>query len=401
MKKILALLLVFLMILFVAACNSSSDDFDDDDKNGNVNSMGGSSNNGDNGNNAGNNFVNMDSVTDASGYKNGLMQVAEKGADGRIQIFFVNKKGERVFDLPSVEGKTYIYNSFDSGFFGKYYPITQAATDSYNSYTARYEIENTVLIDTSGKLINPIDVGVTDFLGWEEDIALDMMQDGYILAKIDKESYSEGTVTSLLVLDNNFKKLADLSGVVGINDLYSYKYFHGYIYNEDGAIDLKNGRVYSDISDVYSQITLKHESDWWEYGNGGYYDIRDPEKKIVLSMENFPDTRDGYFYFADGLCAIMFNSSGIYYFSIINEKGEMLFEPVKLSGAARVCSCNGVYAVLTDKYLYTFDKSGKIAELAHQTTASPGTFYFSEDVIVLRFYGPSVRVYTSDLKPLF
>lgn len=396
MKKILALFLALVMILTISACNSAPDDFyDEDAKKDDLKNTEDSDNNGEN------NSVNMNSISYASGYKNGLMQVGEHRTDGKLVMFFVNKKGERVFDLPQNEGKEYIYNSFDSGFFGKYYPVTQADRDSYNFSTARYEIQNTVLIDTSGNLINPTDVGVTDFLAWEKDIALDMMSDGYILAKIDKESYSEETATSLLVLDNDFKKLADLSGIVEIDDLYKYKYFHGFIYKEDKAIDLKNGKVYSNIADVYSQIILEHKSDWWEYRDGGYYDIRDTEKKIVLSMDKFPDTRDGIFYFSDGLCAIMFESSGNYYFSIMDENGEMLFEPVKISGQARVYSCNGVYAVLTNKYLYTFNKNGKIAELAHQTSTIPNTLCFSEDVIVARFYPSSVYVYTPDLKALF
>lgn len=396
-------LVAIMCVLILTACSEESNrqpsDNTTDDTIDNVDNV------------AGENNIHSESIDTgvlwvAYGYSNGVMLVGEgNGNPG----YFINKNGERVFTLPNSAEKNYGLISADSKFvgkfLGKYCPI--------NEYDLKSNTSSIVLLDESWNFIRPEDLGVTDFeLG--KDITMAMLADGYILAKRVEETYVQ-TSTELLVLDDTMNEIVNLSGIVEEEDLRHYQYLSGFLYKEDKIIDLRTGNVSTNLSDMYSKISLEHESDWWKYdssyGAEYYYDIRDPEKSPVFSMNSYSETAYQHFNFSDGLAGIMFRTgeggaSWQYFFSIINEKGELLFEPVKLSDRAVVSSYDGVYAVATSSHLCLFDKTGKIAELQYQESFSIMNVgvTFSEDIIVLELSALSERsfhIYTSELRTLF
>lgn len=352
-----------------------------------------------------NNSVDLSKLWYAGKYSNGLLLVCD---NENYEYFFINKEGERVFGIPQSDEKALLISSGVDGFLGKYCPIEEY--DRYSTSSA----STSLLLNESGEVIRPEDVGVSAFV-LDTDVAKAMLADGYILAKRVEETYAQ-TLTELLVLDNEMNDLTSLAGILEEDDLKHsyprYRYLPGFLYNDDRAIDLQTGKVYTDLTEMYSKISFEHESDWWERWDEGYYDIRDTERSPVLSLDIFPETRYEWFEFSDGLAGIMFRANGSdggwnYYFSIINEKGELLFEPVKISGEASVDSCNGVYAVATLYNLYVFNQTGKIAEIQHQENFSiiNMSVVFSEDIIVLDIGGVgsygSIHIYSPDLTPLF
>jgi len=349
-----------------------------------------------------NNSIDLSNLWYVGKYSNGLLLVGEI-KNYEYDYYFINKEGERVFGMPQSDEKNYSIISYDVDcFLGKYCPFIEYDRSSY--------ARTTVLLNESGEVIRPEDVGVSAFVS-DTDVAKAMLADGYILAKRVEETYAQ-TLTELLVLDNEMNELIILAGIVEEDNLRYYKYLPGFLYNDDHAIELQTGKIYTDLTEMYSKISFEHESDWWKRADGCYYDIRDTEKSPVLSLDIFPETIYGWFEFSDGLSGIMFRPEGDdgarnHFFSIINEKGELLFEPVQISGEASVDSCNGVYAVATLYNLYVFDQTGKIAEIQYQENFSiiNVSVAFSEDIIVLDIGGVgssgSIHIYSPDLKPLF
>ena len=349
--------------------------------------------------------IDTDLLWTTSKYNNGLMLVWE---GGNSQHYFINKKGERAFDIPLTNEYSYasLYNC--DYFLGKYFLLAE-----YDRTTQRKT--SNVLLDETGKVVRPVDVGVTDF-AIEFDISKDMLVDGFILAERTEATYLE-TITELVVLDNEMNELTNLSDVVEKNELKNYKYLAGFLYKDALAINLRTGETYTNLDNMFSKITLENKSDWWKwYSNWDgeyYYDIRLGESTPALSVEHLSATAYRHFEFDKGIAGIMFRTgeSGAsfkYFFSIINENGELLFEPVNISNNPTVCSYNGIYAVATTQHLYLFDKTGKIAELEHQEdfSISDVELTFSDGVIVLTLStatqsNKSFSIYTTQLKPLF
>ena len=240
MKKFLALFLALIMILAISACNSSSDNvYDEDDKKDNLKNTEDSDNKGEN------NSVNMNSISDATGYYSGVMRVKNSIME---RPYFINKKGECVLSWPqATDNKDYI-PGMSERFYGKYFPISE-----YDLIT-RQSMD--VLLSETGKITHPSDVGVTDFLIMKSEATKKMAEDGYILAKTVKASYTS-SVTTLVVFDNNFNKLCELEEI-NYTELSQYKYLSGFLYNDNKGVDVRNGKVYTNLADMFSQITLIH-----------------------------------------------------------------------------------------------------------------------------------------------
>lgn len=179
------------------------------------------------------------------------------------------------------------------------------------------------ICDKNGKVTYPKDVGATKFY----DIGF---EGGYILAEV-VESTFDSTVKKVGIMNTNFE------WTVGpTEELYKYinelnsaishledKYFNDIVYIDNAKVylDLKTGKIAS-----YEEIVSKLPSDAWTPYTNGVYKLHD---KTMLDMSEKYDNIYSCSAFCKGKSVVVFKNKETmeYYFTIIDESGNIAFEP--------------------------------------------------------------------------
>lgn len=371
-------------------------------------------------NSDGNNDVSQGNKIDPSlmkstkhGYSNGLMLVSN--VNGDAFNYCIDKNGIIQFSFEITRKKQYLQKE---PFNGKYFLLSEA------EITANLEtIDKYVLCDVNGKIIYPEDIGATsiycdDYLTYDTMNFRNMFADGYILA-INRSSTYLGAVNKMAIFDKDLNKIVDYSESVYqlfmqeyyINIKDSVKYFRdGYCAVDEKYYDL---RTLNEISyeDVLKNITVEYESDFWKWDKDGTaykaHDIRTGDIKVDLSEYN---TIAHITDFQNGTAGVLFKTDVIY-FSIVDETGKLLFEPVKTNivntpgfGLYYVSYENGIYVVYgnnaNNQYnCYSFDANGLISTKSLDI-AITSYARISDGVIVIRD-SSVISLFNTKLEPLF
>lgn len=436
-RKILStvLLICLMLTLFSACTNNSNNNENDDYENGNLgenenqsNENQGSENQGGNNSNNKNEGSDDESAADEkisittieSNYSEGLAFVK---TDDDSPLYCIDKSGKTVFTVDA----SYVGSGF------------------HNGLTLLMQKEP-VLCDKTGKIITAQDLG-GDSLVCDN---LEIFNDGFILVKKTTTSY-KGSVDEIAVFNSKLEKIVDFSSelyTAFIED-YNYNgtcYYNGYLFDRtitESVLDLRTGKISTNLSEWVKTIELKNDYDFWRAGNhwnGQFtpandeeyfiYDFRDelssteyyPTVTPVIDLseyENVSVISQGYFGsgFVDDVAALSFEvyDSEVgrrYYFTIMDKNGEFLFEPIETQGMVSSLKYDdGFFVLNTSKYyIEVYNKSGKVASMKYEEPSSfiwNITYDINDGIIYVSLTSYSnhnedwAEFYTTDLKPLF
>ncbi len=411
MKKILVIICTFLTLFVLVACKESEDannnniDSNDNSNNSSNNNESNSNNNeNDNNDSNGSNTVNkIDSnsiIQVYDNYSEGLVFVKVKGDNQKL--YCINKSGEIVFSIVASYA-----TSFSNGL----------------SYTSAG------ICDKTGKITTAEDLGGQEILKY--DFAAD-----FILVSRSTTSYL-GTVSELATFNTKFEKIVEFSA-----DFYeSYIDFKhrplidGYIPHydyEDKYLNLYTGQWEEGKASLYSKVKVERQSDLWEregyWGSiGGFYiynkldSLLGKERQPILDLsqnEKYANI-DKIGYFRNGIAPVIFevengNSELVYYYTIMNEEGDYLFEPVQIGGLVLDFSfengyfvCNtavgGNFFTTKNRSLEVYDTTGRqIAKKEYSVSAigKDSSAVIFDEVIVLKNES-TYYLYNTELTPLF
>ncbi len=424
MKKILALILTALMLFSLIACKDKNTD---EGGEGGGSQIGGTNNggsgNGGSGSGTGSGGtsgggtegggtgsggtsskekIDLTKISDSTVFSEGIAWVryGRVGDAGNETLYCINKSGEILFT----------YNP----------TVLNMPSPFYNGLSIILEyIDNTsveCIVDNTGKLIKPSDLGATEFLdmynyNYNNEVE-QSFKDGFIFAKKVETTFS-GSTTKIAVFNSNMQKLIDYSEeMVAILDSYDCEYNNGFLClpNENKYLDLKTNQIKTEAEYLIASAP-ERASDAWEYDSwdDAYYDPSTGTKMLDLSQ--YQETIYHAFSFSGGRAPLTFKSADTYYFTVIKEDGSFCFDPIEISTYDCIVKiCGTKYLVrtgnwVTRKYI-TFNETGKISELVFDISESYSlSDYFNDDVIVFQHvnksYKDSFYYYTLDFKPLF
>lgn len=322
LKRILALLFCFAMLFSLFACSETKSEGQgakEPSKNGSGDKIQGTQQqenpNGGNGNLQGKpsgNYIDVNNVHSVSKYSDGVM-LAAVGDGLSAKWYVIEKNGAIVLEFP--EGVRPMKDScYSNG-----YVFVYADVDDRNSAQA--------VMDKKGGVILPSEVGAAHFYGSENTLAA-----GYLLAMAEDASYS-GTTRKLGVLNLNRQWVVPLSETLyqelGYDYLYPEFVAKDRMYFQNGSsLNLKTGAV--EEVENWKEIT---PSDCWRVC---YYDARDQSVEVEAHGNRLFQVGagiGGFSQYNNGKAVIVYHNSTADkdYVTLINEKGEHLFEPVELS----------------------------------------------------------------------
>lgn len=245
----------------------------------------------------------------SSSFSEGLAVVVAGGKNGRGCA--INKKGEIVFDLPFAIENSYVVSNvqFINGF----------------------AFINNGILDNKGNLTYPKDVGASQFY----PVALEA---GYIIAEVTEADF-ESTKKMLGVLNTDWEwvvepteeryaALCDKYGGLALSAATnSGDYYHqGFVYVEriNKFLNVKTGDVVK-----YENVGFEHPAFTWVIYSDGTY--RDYEGNVRLDLSNYKNIKAyAWQKFNNGTALIAFNNqeAKTSYFTVVDEKGNFLFDPV-------------------------------------------------------------------------
>ena len=385
--------------------NNSSDTNADGTKETSKNENG--ENNPDNTENGGiqqSNKVNLDiGFTSVNNYSNGLLFATARQT---YNLYCIDKQGNINYIL---EGKNDKYYKDSYHYNGEYVFLLEYSYDSNRAY------RKPVLCDDTGKLVFPSDIGAnyfyaitTDYRDYNNNFDY-MFTQGYIFA-IKQTSNFSGTKNELAILNAKLEKIIDFSEAAyslfynEFGGCYGSYYRDGYFQVDSKYYDLNTLTEYTE-DEVLNRIVVENESDFWKWKNNKAYDLKGDIKVDLSQYDTIAHITD----FQNGMAGVLFKTD-VLYFSIVDEKGTLLFEPVKTDiistpgyGTPYVSYDNGnyvVYGVNSKEYsFYSFDVNGLIATM-HLDTEAFTYAQLSDGVIVIR-ESSMISLYNMKLEPLF
>ncbi|MCQ2441147.1 MAG: hypothetical protein MJ076_04535 [Clostridia bacterium] len=303
----------------------------------------------------------------ASDFSEGLAFVKCKGE--KDKYFCINKKGEIVFEtneqpISIVDG---LIKPFVSGLSV--------------IYSKKFNKEG--FIDKKGKIVMPNDVGAFKF-------EVGLLNQGYIIADV-RESDFQSSVYKAGILDTNFNWIVEPSEqfrnlisrddedktIVLANTLYSFSYDYiidDYLYVDDldKYINIKTMEEFDK-----SSIQISLPSNFWSCSSAGVFTGTEGEKTYLDLTPKYDTLTECSKYF-NGKSLAIFCSGAKYYFSLIDEQGNTVFEP-KEFGTEKISQFeyDGNYIVLgakstfhqigSDSIIKSYDLKGN--ELATMDTS--------------------------------
>ena len=346
--------------------------------------------------------------TAVNDYSNGLLFATPSQS---YKLYCINKQGDIQYMLEGTKEKNYhdVYP-----YNGEYAFLLEYSYDNNGRY------KTPVLCDCTGKMVYPNNVGADYFYAisnyYEDSNNFGtMFAQGYVFAIKQTTDFS-GTKTELAVLNKKLEKIIDFSES-------SYSLFYGEFgackgsYYGDGYFqvsgkyyDLNTLNEYTE-EEVLNLIVKNNASDFWKWDKDGTaykaHDIRTGDIKVDLSEYN---TIAHITDFQNGTAGVLFKTDVIY-FSIVDETGKLLFEPVKTNivntpgfGLYYVSYENGIYVVYgnnaNNQYnCYSFDANGLISTKSLDI-AITSYARISDGVIVIRD-SSVISLFNTKLEPLF
>lgn len=331
----------------------------------------------------------------SSSFSEGLALVVAGGKNGRGCA--INKNGEIVFDLPfAIENSFVVWNvQFINGF----------------------AFINNGILDSKGNITYPEDVGASQFY----TVAL---EDGYIIAEVIEADF-ESTKKMLGVLntewewvveptEERYAALCDKYGGLALSAATnSGDYYHqGFVYVEriNKFLNVKTGDVVK-----YENVGFEHPAFTWVIYSDGTY--RDYEGNVRLDLSNYKNIKAyAWQKFNNGTALIAFNNqeAKTSYFTVVDEKGNFLFDPVDFEemDITSIQTDGNTILVTYSKsaselILKSYDMQGNL--ISEFNTNSIGVYCsynatFNDDVVVIDGgynYSNYVWYYTTSFEPLF
>lgn len=326
MKKLLAIILSISIIASFTACNGTKRNENDNKTNSIINADSPSSKQEIE--HTGKKISGQ--ITAASTFSEGLAFVCLDG--DKEKTYCINKDGYIVFEIDiNISGLGKIEDKFVNGL----------AVLKSQQNTGR------VLCDTKGNITTPEDLGVTNFCG----LAL---EGKYIIVEKITASY-DSSKKEIGVINTDFEWVVELSesiydqlGDVMLQPSNTTSFYYNdfcYFENNKKYLNLKTGEV----TDTVDFILPSNK--WKCYTDNTY---RDYNENILLDLSDVPNAL-AYTYgigFVNGKTPIRFHNkeTGTYFFNIIDEKGEFLFDPIELS-KIEAFYFDGDYLLVIDNYM--------------------------------------------------
>ena len=371
MKKFLSLILVVVITLTISACGN-----------------GGKASNG----NASNSQEYViehtgkkisGEITGASAFSEGLAFVCVN--DDKEKTYCINKEGYIVFELNFrvVDGMGKIDSKFING-------LAKVGEG---------------ICDTKGKVTMPADVGVTTFC----DIAL---EGGYIVAEKVTSDF-ESSKKELGVMNTKLEWIVNpkesiynaTGGISMIPDNTQCFYYNDYFYFEDTQkyLNLTTGEIKEQLDSFPSKQWVNSDKNFYDY-----------ENKEMLNLEsNLTINMPAGSRFVDGKAPVRFinNETNKYYFTMIDENGKFLFDPVETIAFQNFVFDGDKILILDQsinpKTIVCYSAEGKqLGSIDTESIVKNHSFscYISEDVILLkaaRNFKYTYYYYNCDFTQLF
>lgn len=301
------------------------------------------------------------------------------------EFFCIDKKGKTVFTLKKA-----------------YTPLTD-----FNNGVALLEDESneSFICDKKGNLTPITSCGATSLL--KTDYLSQMLKDD-IIPVIKETTGFSGSSAELGILNSKGEMTVPFSS--DLFDKYSNGYttngawyYNGYmIFARDNSFNLRTGEIKENLSD----LPLKNRSDFWTLDSDGIvYDDRYSRysQNAILNLSQYA----GSLYssrFRNGVCGIIFNVRSAVnnnislYFTVIDESGNFLFEPVNLNCSSAKFQQDGDTFLISGKANTTsvfvaFDKNGKTGEYSTNIN-DLCSLYLSDGVIEFNNFSTSSELHT-------
>lgn len=346
------------------------------------------------------NKINMSQISDTNDFSEGLAFVKLDGS--REKTYCINKKGEIVFALDG----NYNCGTFHNGIAFIYNSMQYGVTDVY-------------ICDTEGNLTSPADLGATSFMTAPFSTSAqsyDCFCGDYILVSKTTSTFA-GSTYELGILNCDLEYIVEPS--VELSELYtnhyktrSTKYYDGYLYQDDRYLNLRTGEEGFDLQTMYSSILIQNPSDMWNHQDHVYKDERDNSIQIDLTQYDETLYRAGAF--ENGTAPLIFRSEGAsgyqYFFTILGEDGQLLFDPYTLSAEYSIVREGNTYLLwikhnTREGYklsMLLFDESGMQKQYEAEFPGSQCFISMADDVIRINTYTDGgYFYYTKDFEPLF
>lgn len=376
MKRILSLLLALSILFCLCACGNSSSgrsrDRDDSESSLDDNDSP-SSNESQKIKHTGKKI--SGEITSASLFSNGLAFVCIDNDDQTT--YCITKEGYIVYQINNQHVNNIVALTFSGSFV----------------------LINNILYDMQGNATAPEDLGVTQFY----DLAF---EGGYIIADIITADYSS-TKKELCVFDKNFDVViapseelysAVENSLKHLSDAYYYQdtvYFQW----DDCYLNLKTGEISEDAP-------FEIPSSMWKKGYNNYT----VDDDVYLDLSNYENIRSLY-EFQNGKAPISFynKDAKLYFFSMIDEDGNLLFDPVKFGENHVLIDYDGYETLIVydtnRKKVKSYNIRGELLGELDKTSSRDSWSFDVGDSVIRVCCGSAYRSYysyfNSDFTPLF
>ena len=314
MKRLTSYLLAIAILLCVAGCadkTKSADEADNDVASKNEENVNDSNTTVDSGNKL------KGELEFGTNYTNGFAFVKVKGSD---KNYCIDKEGSIVFETDNVIFATETKSAVTTGFYNDIVLISDLYRMNYNT-----------ICDITGKITTAEELGSTYFLD-------DAFKDGYIIAVVEGQKSKDdkiGVLNSDLewVVEPSADIVESLGMEYGVRS--STKFYNDYIlYGVDGSIDIRTGEFFQDSYRTKGKYVQASLTDYWSAKYDGYYSS---DGQLALDVSN---DQELLFYgnatvdvdgaeFINGRSPIVFSNNAEWqHFSVIDQNGELQFQPV-------------------------------------------------------------------------
>ena len=269
------------------------------------------------------------------------------------------------------------------------------------SFKSGFRLVGESLYDKTEKKTNPTDVGATKFYSFA-------LNNGHIFASVIESTF-ENSSKKLGIMNLEFEWILEPSEEIYNafalkNGGFTFQYFETVYYHNGNyyskiendsskynCIDMKSGAIYQIASD---EIKFKDTID--------YYELKIDYPTAVELTE-----------FVNGKAGVLFCNSetDIYYASMVDEDGELLFDPVDVGYCYYNLATDGNIIILTSYFgwdIISIDKNGKtlgnITDLNDTVFDNDGRLgvYLCNGILWIgNSYSKEVRYFNSKLEPLF
>lgn len=324
-------------------------------------------------------------ITAASVFSDGLAFVCLDG--NKEKAYCIDKQGNIVFELEnkiqSAFGK--ISNKFENG----------------------YALIDGGICNTKGEITYPKDVGATEFL----EIAL---KGGYIIATKVTADYNTSK-QEIGVMNTNFEWIVQPSETIYneiCEDLWTTSTSNTQSFYADGVVYFEGCKKYLNVKtgEVSDSTDINIPSENWIYYTDYKFRNANEEVMVDLSVLSNIESTGSNSYKNGKVPVIFFNQSvGKRFWTLVNEKGEFLFEPVEMINFTEFVfswikfdgETTVFYDASTEK-LSSFNSKGELSGEISVIDLSYGEI--NDGVILLvsgDAYSQTCRYYNADFSPLF